>query len=888
MFDPYDRWLGIPKDQQPADYFQLLDLDPDETDPRAIRAAAERQAGRITRHEDGPHGKLCARLLGEIELARETLTKPSKRKVYEAELRKPSHTRADADDETRDEDAHRRSGKGKPGKGKHKGHKKEEGSLLWLWLSLGGVGLLLLLGAGVTAIILMRSSKQSPTAQAAAPATAPAPQQTAPPAPPPPPEPKQEPPKAPQPKVETPPAPPPPPPPPPPAPKVQLARPEVVKPPTAVTRLPVPDMPSQDRAEKALKETYQADYGKGKEDNLALAAKLLQPGRENRGDPAAWYVLLREARDLAIRAGKPRLAIEAIDEMDKWFIVDGFALKLQALDAVGQTPEGAVLAARSALSQVEVALSADNYPAVLRLLDAADALARKAKKPDEEMLKRIATRRTRVQGYEKLYQKVTAAREKLKTAPDDREANLAVGRHLCLFHGRWDEGLPFLAKGGDAEPAPLARMDLTPPADVKAQMAVGDGWWALAEGQLHRFQRNLQERAFAWYELAIPAVAGEDQARMVNRTITTIKARAARIPRLHPGSFLGREDLESRTLLLREGGGTMQSEAAVAAGLEWIAKHQHRDGHWGTDTFSKSTKCNCSEPGQKFDVGGTAFGLLPLFGAGETQQRGKYKEKIWLGLRYLMRQQKPEGKFSDNAYENALATMAVCEALGQTRDKRLIPFAQAAVNFIAGAQHPGGSWGYSPGQKGDTSVSGWQFSALKAGAYAGLTVPSSPFLRMGAFLDEVADPNLLGYGYNTRGAGPATTATGLLCREYLGLSPRHPVLAKGIATLIDPNNFVTKEKPSIYFVFYANQVIHHAGGHAWETWNPKLRDLLIELQDKGKTEGREHQKGSWSPAGDPWAVQGGRLMFTSLAVLTLESYYLHVPLNGYGNAVLLE
>src|SRR5262249_56847063 len=113
-------------------------------------------------------------------------------------------------------------------------------------------------------------------------------------------------------------------------------------------------------------------------------------------------------------------------------------------------------------------------------------------------------------------------------------------------------------------------------------------------------------------------------------------------------------------------------------------------------------------------------------------------------------------------------------------------------------------------------------------------------------------------------------------------------VAKGLAQLLRPENFVTKQRPSIYFIYYATQVMHHAGGDAWEGWNPKTRDLLLELQDQGDTPGREHQKGSFSPTGDEYAAQGGRLMFTSLALLTLEVYYYHIPLNGFGHAVLLE
>jgi hypothetical protein len=52
----------------------------------------------------------------------------------------------------------------------------------------------------------------------------------------------------------------------------------------------------------------------------------------------------------------------------------------------------------------------------------------------------------------------------------------------------------------------------------------------------------------------------------------------------------------------------------------------------------------------------------------------------------------------------------------------------------------------------------------------------------------------------------------------------------------------------------------------------------MKKQDQGKTPNRPHLKGSWSPAGDAHAGAGGRLMITSLSVLTLEVYYRHLPL----------
>jgi hypothetical protein len=57
-----------------------------------------------------------------------------------------------------------------------------------------------------------------------------------------------------------------------------------------------------------------------------------------------------------------------------------------------------------------------------------------------------------------------------------------------------------------------------------------------------------------------------------------------------------------------------------------------------------------------------------------------------------------------------------------------------------------------------------------------------------------------------------------------------------------------------------------------------MSDLLIDRQEKsGADPNHPDLGGSWSPAGDVFAGVGGRLMSTSLSVLTLEVYYRHMP-----------
>jgi hypothetical protein len=119
----------------------------------------------------------------------------------------------------------------------------------------------------------------------------------------------------------------------------------------------------------------------------------------------------------------------------------------------------------------------------------------------------------------------------------------------------------------------------------------------------------------------------------------------------------------------------------------------------------------------------------------------------------------------------------------------------------------------------------------------------------------------------------------------MGWTPKNPGLITGVKDLARslPNN-----ENGIYYQYYATQVMHHFGGESWTIWNAQQRELLIKSQDKGMNPKHEHQAGSWSPVGDPNGASGGRLMQTSLSLLTLEVYYRHLPLYRRQEAVKKE
>ena len=170
--------------------------------------------------------------------------------------------------------------------------------------------------------------------------------------------------------------------------------------------------------------------------------------------------------------------------------------------------------------------------------------------------------------------------------------------------------------------------------------------------------------------------------------------------------------------------------------------------------------------------------------------------------------------------------------------------------------------------------------ALKAGELAGLTVPPAVFTRAEKFVTS-CETKGGGYSYTPGGETlPTMTAAGMLCRLYLGT----PVDDKRI---IEGADYLFKVAPpekskNLYYEYYANQVMHHLGGDYWKKWNEGekqdgLRDILVGRMDAGKDPMYPKQLGSWHMTG-LYSTEG-RIMGTSLSLLSLEVYYRHIPLH---------
>ncbi len=352
----------------------------------------------------------------------------------------------------------------------------------------------------------------------------------------------------------------------------------------------------------------------------------------------------------------------------------------------------------------------------------------------------------------------------------------------------------------------------------------------------------------------------------------------------------------NRAAALKRGGGTGLSEDAVERALQWLARHQNRDGSW---SFGHTRNDRCSRfanPGSnESKCGATGLAVMTFLGAGHVHtSKNKYQSNVRAGIAYLLKKMvvhKNRGRLfeyarggSGHMYCHGMAACALTEAYGTTLDPKLRGPAQLSLNYIIDAQHPDcGGWAYMPKQGGDTSIVGWQIMALKSGRLSYLRVPSSVMDGANKWLDRVqskdarTDPGVgCYYGYRQSGdrgnAPEAMTAVGLLCRIYLGTPRNDPGFRKGLAQLVEcgPNS-------DMYFNYYATMALFQrcrADDYLWEQWNTQMRDYLVREQVNGGPD-----DGSWYINGG-MAGNGGRLFITGMAAMTLQVYYRYPQVHG--------
>jgi hypothetical protein len=338
-----------------------------------------------------------------------------------------------------------------------------------------------------------------------------------------------------------------------------------------------------------------------------------------------------------------------------------------------------------------------------------------------------------------------------------------------------------------------------------------------------------------------------------------------------------------RMELLRQRGGSIETEQAVESALLWLSNHQESDGRWNSRKYGGGTETKVfghdrDGAGANADTGITGLALLSFLAGGHSHLDGPWQETVREGLGFLVRQQDASGSFAGDArlfarmYCHSMALLALSEAYAMTGDSDLRDAVQRGVNFSVQAQNRyDGGWRYQAGDEGDMSQFGWQALALHSAKIAGIRVPQDTIAKMHSFIDSCAVRQGGGVAAYRPGHAPSTTMTAesLAARYVLGQSISDRVIRE--AKFEITGDMPSAEKPNLYYWYYGTMALYFSGGPEWEQWNEKVKSVLLSSQQH---EG--DQRGSWDPNG-VWASYGGRVYSTAVSALILEVYYRYLP-----------
>ncbi|MBX3459753.1 MAG: hypothetical protein KF696_07295 [Planctomycetes bacterium] len=365
-------------------------------------------------------------------------------------------------------------------------------------------------------------------------------------------------------------------------------------------------------------------------------------------------------------------------------------------------------------------------------------------------------------------------------------------------------------------------------------------------------------------------------------------------------------------------------QTRINAALNWLKDHQHKDGHWSSQTFSADSKrekaaktynlefrAAGSDKGDRgweesVDVGLTGLALMAFTGAGHDHAReSDYRQCVRMGLMALRKVQSNDGcigpKDDDHfVYNHAIATIAVAEIYGLTSDAVLKPMVEKAIEFTLKAQNPGMGWRYGvkPGNN-DSSITGWMVMALNAARLAGLEVDTEQAFDGAAKWFKAATTETKGKyktGYDTAGSNnarlrnttdyshnPAMSAIYIKSMLIMGKADLKDAAVKSLAAACVEKEMLpvwSHYKIDYYYWHFASMALYEVGGANWASWEKAMSKVLLDNQrgwhatdvkNKHTTAEALDEHGSWD-AVDPWGQAGGRVYATAINCLTLQTY----------------
>ena len=573
-FDPYLSWLGIRDPQRPPNHYTLLGVALFEGDPTVLGNAADRQMAHVRKFQSGRQAILSQQLLNELAAAKICLLNPAKKAAYDAALHDqiaggavlamalpPSlagvpqaapATKAWAA-------APQPMAVPAPGTWAAPASAESPTPLVPAPVAIDGgapprgfpVSTLLIGVLSVAALVLVAliikfgmkgHEEEEPVRPIASsddktPAppengdktTQPPPKPDPVPPPPPDPLPKPVPDPMPDPTPKPDPLPPPDPTPTPPAdptPPVDPTPPPKPEDP----RRPLPGAVEVDGAIALIREVYAENYKTpiSANERKLLPGELLNRARQEANDLVARFALLSEAREQAVEVGDAKVFEEAVATLGKEYRIEWSVLATAGLQRMAKKGRDvatqrsfAALARRMAGQAADEERFDDAGHMALAARDMARDVSLRTKdtkdgKRDADAVREIVVLIKDVEARGRSQAALREAEARLQADPNDRAANLVVGRHYCQRND-WPRGLPYLGRSDDAALRKMVAAEAVAPSDSPATAALADAWYDAAAEAAEANRPLLYARAAHWYRQAVDGLAGLARARVEKR-----------------------------------------------------------------------------------------------------------------------------------------------------------------------------------------------------------------------------------------------------------------------------------------------------------------------------------------------------------------------------------
>jgi len=339
---------------------------------------------------------------------------------------------------------------------------------------------------------------------------------------------------------------------------------------------------------------------------------------------------------------------------------------------------------------------------------------------------------------------------------------------------------------------------------------------------------------------------------------------------------------------------TPESEDALAAGLDWLARNQGPEGNWTSN-----------------DLGLVSTGALAFLAAGHAPGGGRHGEAVERALHYVVGNCQPSGLLNiaderRGMYNHGLSAFTLGQAYGMSGDRRIGPVLDRALKLIGQTQADDGGWDYVARHQSrghDLSLAVMQALALRSAVDSGLEVPPE-VVEMAIRsvrehytpkdcprqADEEEQKKHPGQFTYSKGGGNATiamAAAGVVCLQEFGqygdwrIEKSMDVVCEDIGKKVRPEEARKRHRApyDAYTLYYVAQALYQLGGPRWQTHYPVLRDSLVASQIRDPE--RPERDGMWQANG---RVSGrpGDLYMTGVAcfVLAIPNRYLPILQEG--------